>query len=654
LPEAAAQGAAAAQPGSPGIAGQGIAGQGAARTLPDPAETLRQARQRFPQVDERVLRGAVGQNLHPPDAVAQAVTQAFAHPLREATPLMIGRAEDSRVALMPTQGVSGPDKQAAIQRYVNEGRDLYKQIMNNTYEGRPNKHDVAKLMWFLQAMGSAKATESSGDGLGAPAMFKEGAFMLEDPDGRLQDFLTQANSYGRASSHMRDYQAMGNDYSTRGVDLHNVETPHRRGTLMFARIPQENEAAAGGPAGTPRRMLFLKMEPYGCPGLTPRNGPPRNPERPPSVWKGIKHFFVNSWNTICHGLTFMRSLGQRMGLVATDGQDNRERIPGEIRRNYTALLNKANTAPLAGVKAALEERHPLSDSGGIKQMLPNLNRALEAYAALPEEMQAAHAELGNLMRGMRDILATHGDHPEMRIGNEIIMTREELMPDEFQAQSIRAFSQQSGPVSAQGELSPRSAEINLIGAQYILDNIHNSNRQNNFIADAERANYTLGGTVFVRDAPGAEAAVWNMVTNGRPIDNPNALTDAERHVGLALMSFCNQSLCNTIVNPLMTTAVSTIGTVPPVDPDGGYGIERLNMPDDQGNTVYRVSYAAADIHCNATLSTSQERPIRLDPAQSSIRINVDLDIHVRQDGSMFPSYPWPPSYSYTLAALPRQ
>jgi hypothetical protein len=388
--------------------------------LPSPAEVLDRALHRFPTASQNILKGQATP-LHRPATVFDQAQQQIGNNLRDTAPIMVGQGENSRVALMPTKGVHGPDKAATIQGYVNKGKDIYDKVMNNTYpHAQPSKQDVAKLMWYLQALSSGKASESSGDGQ-HPVLYKEGAMFVEDPDHRLESFLTRANSYARSSSHMKDYQAMGNDYRAHGVDLRNVDTPNKRGTVMFARLP-DGDGPVGGPKGTgDRRMLFIKMEPHGCRGLTARgSGTPREPGTAGSSWKGFKRFFLNAKDLFMHGTGFVQSVGQRTGILKVDGQNNRERIPSEIKNSYQGIIDQAGTLGLQATKTALNARRPLSDAGGIKQMLPNLEEALRN---VPDT--EANRDFRAQINALKTQLSSR-DHPELRIGNEIILTRDEM------------------------------------------------------------------------------------------------------------------------------------------------------------------------------------------------------------------------------------
>jgi hypothetical protein len=280
--------------------------------LPSPEAALANAKQRFPDVDVNILKGTKAP-LNRSETMTDQVSRRPMSKRPEVAPLLTGRGENSRVALMPAKGVHGQDKAAIIQGYVNEGEAVYARVINGGYAQvrQPDKHDVAVLMWFLHAQALVKAAESC-DSKQNPPLFPEGGMLAADPHGRLEDFLTSADSYERSPAHLHGSRNMGRDYQPRGVDLRNVDTPNGLKTVMFARLPEKD-----GPVGGDGRVLFVKMEAHGCRGLTPRGSDtPREHETPAGVCKGVKRFFLNAkdLSSLC-GSAVVLSL-QRSGTTA--------------------------------------------------------------------------------------------------------------------------------------------------------------------------------------------------------------------------------------------------------------------------------------------------------------------------------------------------
>ncbi|MDL2291506.1 hypothetical protein LJC09_05350, partial [Desulfovibrio sp. OttesenSCG-928-F20] len=159
-----------------------------------PQQTLTESKKNIPQVNEKVL---VGKGL-PPIKTAPKLSISLGETTQKGkVAILLGTGDNQRLALMPTKGVPGKNPKT-ILNLVTEGQTLFNRIMNGDKVPQ-GKESIAKLMWYLQALGSAKASlSSSGDPKAAPAMFKEGAFSIEDPDHRLETYLQNCNSYKRS------------------------------------------------------------------------------------------------------------------------------------------------------------------------------------------------------------------------------------------------------------------------------------------------------------------------------------------------------------------------------------------------------------------------------------------------------------------------
>ncbi|MDR2935480.1 MAG: hypothetical protein LBV70_06365, partial [Candidatus Adiutrix sp.] len=450
--------------------------------LRTPQEVLAESRQRFPQADERVLRGEMGIP-GPTNRQLDLLEGLSRHPLEGLAPVFIGQGRDFKAALMPTAGVPGPNPGLTIQLYVKEGEALYKRIMNGDEAVPHGKDEVAKVMWFLQALGSAKASESSGRRPPAPALFKAGAFSLEDPGRRLERFLTAANSYERKSSHLDAFQGHPG-CQPRGVDIRGVPMPHERQTVLFARMPGANEVHnTAAPNMGPKGMLFLKMEEHGCRGLSLK-GTGRAGEGPPSGLKKASRFFANIRDWLGHAFNFIGSLRRRNGL---EGQDNRERIPGGVKTLYADLQNGAKALG-QGFENLLNRDDPLSKTGGLRVMIRNLEDLRAQFQARPElRAQEPFAAFGPRLDDAVTLLRNRGDHPELRIGNEIILTSEEMKV----GQPVPLL-RPSQPFTQEGTIDPQTREVLLAGYRYALANIDQREDIEQFEKDANRDTYRVG------------------------------------------------------------------------------------------------------------------------------------------------------------------
>ncbi|MDR3038764.1 MAG: hypothetical protein LBV21_05710 [Candidatus Adiutrix sp.] len=406
-------------------------------SMPSPEEGLA-ARGRFPQAGLEVLRGG---------PITPAETAAPAAPPLPGGGVMalplLGRAN----VLMPTAGLREPAEQ--IPALVRTGRLVYQNIRESgppprSAPPRLDSANVNALMWFLQAQGSAKAAASAG--LAGPVLFREGAFQIEDPDHNLENWLKSGpDSYSRSSSHLRDFQAEGEAYKPRGLDVRGEATPNERRTILFQRLPSRAEP---GPADgrdayelarLDRPMLVLKMEPHGCRGLGFHGGRPG--EAADGISDRIKNFFSNLGDWLGHAGGFFGTLLRGVGLQSA-GRNNRERLPADLTRDYRALLKQAEDLSEAkgfDYNMWLRERlqlpyclenltqgQPLSDSGGVRVMRENI-RGILGF----DDNAGPNAKMpGELRRNLEEFMTKtdNFDHPEMRIGREVILTSADLAP----------------------------------------------------------------------------------------------------------------------------------------------------------------------------------------------------------------------------------
>ena len=368
---------------------------------PNPVQALAGGMQVFPQGTVEALGGLN------PQVVVQPQPQPQPLPFNAALINMSLTPDGPQAAVqMPLAGVGGLNPHEAVRMKAAEGRQLLQGIL----QGNPppqNLENAAKLMWFMQALGSSKASLSSG-GDNIPAMYKAGALMLEDPHERLETWLNGPDSYDRPSSHLHGFQNAGAPFQPRGLDVRGVETPHNRRTILFQRLPRQGEAPPGAPHTGNTRLLYFKMEEHGCRGLVSFRGRHRG------VFGGIKNFFSNAGDFLGHAFGFAKSLGRHAGLVAITGQENRESIPSRLKSQYKMLLQAGAGDPQ--LAALLGRDNPLSDARGIRQMKLNIDEAVISGLLEAENP---------LVVAFRMQLAQR-DHLNLRIGNEVILLADEL------------------------------------------------------------------------------------------------------------------------------------------------------------------------------------------------------------------------------------
>ncbi len=312
---------------------------------------------------------------------------------------------DSKMVEHEIKALPKNQRQAAVenlprvmQERVTNGHRIWTEVNAGTLQGPASMEDVRDLMTFLTAKGMEK-----GDG------FSEGAFNIADPDHHLRNFLDSCPEvYQRPSSHIEGFQnAPGGGH--RGIDAHNISLPYGKGTLLYGGMNNGTNGLQGD-------RLFLKMEAHGC-RLSSRWAPNRDPqlaERP-------ARFFKDLGQTLGHAMGFFRTVlrGISGGKLFANAPDSRkERIPGDVSKNFKAILTALDRSGQGEVAGILRQNDPLATAQGIRTMVANLDQAL-AQNNLPQDTRAS-------LQGLRDNLAARFDHLDVRIGNEIVLDQEEL------------------------------------------------------------------------------------------------------------------------------------------------------------------------------------------------------------------------------------
>lgn len=353
----------------------------------------------------------------------------------DAAAIVIGTGNNAKIALMPIGNVQGNGidaKKEAVLAHVNQGAQLFADIMNGPGDNvPPTKENAQKLMWYFQAVGSTKSAISSGNAGNGDnnVMYHSGAMNIEDPDGRLEDFLNRCNSYPRASSHMKDYQEIPG-CSPRGVNIRNRETPHGRKTILYAKMPTDAQAnaAQGGflLKGTgAKRMLYIKMEDNGC--RKPFSGGNSGWGNAGNIsgFKAFKRGLSDIKDMIKHGASFINKCILNNGRADTD---NREKITSAMQTAYETqadgicnsdALNPNQTETL---KNLLYANKPTANSQGIKQMTANINAAKDQAEAWGDEPTTIK------LQTLLDAVKAGRDHCDIRIANEVIVTQEDGAP----------------------------------------------------------------------------------------------------------------------------------------------------------------------------------------------------------------------------------
>lgn len=291
------------------------------------------------------------------------------------------------------------DMPRVLQERVDSGHRVWEGVSNGTLQGPASLEDVRDLMTFLLAKGMEK-----GDG------FSEGAFNISDPDHRLRDFLDSSPEvYQRPSSHIEGFQqAPGGSH--RGIDVRgNVTLPYGKATLLYGGIN-------AGVQGMGENRLFLKTEEHGCrlsSRWTPNRDPNMRPDRPAR--------FGDIGQFLGHATGFFRTVlrGISGGRLFPNAKDSRkERMPGDVSKDFKAILKGLDRSGKTEIAGILRQNDPLATSQGIRVMVANLNEAL-ARQDLDQPTREA-------MQHLSSKLSTRFDHLDVRIGNEVVLSQDEL------------------------------------------------------------------------------------------------------------------------------------------------------------------------------------------------------------------------------------
>jgi len=150
-----------------------------------------------------------------------------------------------------------------ITERLNKGEEILTAIFSGKALPPATTKEVSNLMLFIQLRHEVLHPKES---------FTNGAYSIEDPDGRLADFLDSCKEgYNRSSSHLEGLQnsslGHGKRNAMRGIDIPGGVTTgllDKRGTIHYGSIPQQENVQ-----GSTRR-LFIQTERHGC-RLCPRN-----------------------------------------------------------------------------------------------------------------------------------------------------------------------------------------------------------------------------------------------------------------------------------------------------------------------------------------------------------------------------------------------
>ena len=631
----------------------GLPGSQSLAALPSPAEVLRESQSRFPQVDVKILTGALSLPTISGAEVRQLSALRAQQPQAGVFPVLVSLGEGKpRVAWMPTSGgrLADPNEKARIQEHIEAGKVVFERVMNGGYDNnRPgDARSITDLMWYLQALALAKAPESTGSN--SPNARRPGneGMMVEDPDGRLEAFLAASGSYERGSPHMSEYQSIGQDFQARGVDVRKTKTPFGQRGILFQRLPRDREIPQGsGLKGTgDKRMLFIKMEPHGCRGLAPRGG--REPLQLQKIWNGFKRFFLNAMD-----------LFRRRGR-GVSGQ--RGSVDASILRSTSELSKTAWTSELKSLaemdidgvppeqalavktqlRQVLESGDPLGNTGGIKQMLANIEQAKRVFMALPLEVKAGMGDFPNRLDTLATVIRGGREHAELRVGNETVLLREDditsLIVSPLESWNTRDVYEDRGRI-------PRETmEVTLAGMRYMIANIDHQDRVSAFELDVPRGTYYIKDRGQIMVCPKDPVAASQSVLD---------LTGGNQRLATILKSMAQQELTVDVALLMWNQGVATMGIAVTegslAEGQRWMAISRLE-DDSDGTQQYTVEYKG-DAYPTTIPALDPPGIISLDPQRSRIETSIVIRISVHPDGRIVPSFERPPNFSFSLTRM---
>lgn len=310
------------------------------------------------------------------------------------------------------KGMTHEQVQTRLQQKIDDGYKVYTAVMNGDREGGCTVSDMTNLMFFLQA----RAEDKQG------ACFKDGAFSLPDPGNRLRKFLDSCpEAYQRSSSFAPGEGHRGIDARGSGKKLDQL-LPHHLTSLHYCTLPSSDTL--------PEDRIYLKMEPHGKFLSRPQSG--ADPEGPSRSMN--RHDFGASFKHVFSSLK-------------TPGEVSfTERLPAAVKNDYRELLRQMPES----ARQMLSENQPFSRTGGIRVMLDNA-MALLQHDALSEPEDKLTDEAREKLVNFVKRLHQEYPSPEVRFGNEVIFSSEELIS----APEVEI----TGPITPQVSVNPAMGQI---------------------------------------------------------------------------------------------------------------------------------------------------------------------------------------------------
>lgn len=334
-----------------------------------------------------------------------------------------------------------------LQNKIENGLVTLNNVLGGNQPPPGTPENVSNLMWYLQVAAEHKS--------GAP--FTQGALSIDDPYGRLRDYLDNVQdpnrdgpdqpllggeAYQRLSTHVSGFQTLPNGFP-RGLDLYNRQPnlrdalPYGKQTILYQTMGTQSNNEV---RGMPREMLLLKMEEHGCYSRGQQRegrGPvrqERNEDRA-AFWGHVK-------------TTIKSYIRRLLGNNSPEGS-RKERLSSGMTKAYDKLSSWKlfGTSLPREARNILAQNKPTSSAGGVRIMSANIENAIDHLRQTPGNER--HIQKLEAFR-QKYLSNPQWDHQDVRIGNEVILTLRDLnLPERVEiargpvAQSIaRPFDKQ--------------------------------------------------------------------------------------------------------------------------------------------------------------------------------------------------------------------
>lgn len=279
---------------------------------------------------------------------------------------------------------------AETLKWISSGQTLMTKILNDSYKPPVAKdkseEELTSLSWFMMFAAFKKKQG-----------FEEGAFVIEDPDLRLYNYLKTSPGIGaRASSHFVGRSPDNNNMSGfimksalhDGLDVLTGRMPAKKRTLDFTLFDAYEKE---------KKLLFIKPENY-SPFVTTEYG----------------------YDFCMHGVELVEAQARKRLQKGGDDQPGmqKERIPDAVKETFGKIVDIVNTQKISlPEKFKRENLKKDANLWGIAFMF-DLVKNLKSIGGHNQKLNEAIENFALSIQGL--------DHLENRTGREVFLSAQEL------------------------------------------------------------------------------------------------------------------------------------------------------------------------------------------------------------------------------------